>query len=213
MCQARQGIHMYNVECTQKYQQASDSKIPVQLRADIQWWNIYLDSFNGVSIAWMQQYTEVDYILTTDASKKAIWGYLIGKRYFHYWLLVIWTDSNIAYLEMLAVIVALKAWGSELKGKRFVVGCDNQSVVATVNWGRTKDLFLQVAMREVMYLLAVNQCEMRLKYLTSASNTVSDWLSTWWNPQCRMAFKKFARDKSLCKTSVNLTWLKFVNNW
>ena len=45
-------------------------EIPTQLRADIQWWNIYLDSFNGVSMAWMQQYTEVDYILTTDASKK-----------------------------------------------------------------------------------------------------------------------------------------------
>ena len=91
--------------------------------------------------------------------------------------------------------------------------CDNESVVSVLNFGRSRDLFLQAGMREVVYLLAVAPCELRVVHVSSRSNSVADWLSRRREPSARRQFRRFACDKSLCRVKLNDNMFVFTHNW
>jgi hypothetical protein len=44
-------------------------------------------------------------------------------------------QANIAYLEAVNIVVAIKTWGRMLQGKRIKVWCDNLAAVAVINLG------------------------------------------------------------------------------
>ena len=124
-----------------------------QLKKDVFWWKTFLPEYNGVSIMWLQQFDTPDSILATDASGTGLGGTCLHE-YFHLKIPPQYIGYNIAYLEVLAVIVAIKLWGDKLFGSKVVVNCDNLAVVQVLNNGRSRDLFLQAAMREVAFLAA-----------------------------------------------------------
>ena len=150
-----------------------------EMRKDMLWWRCFLVIYNGVSIIWMHQRMVPDEVLATDASSGGLGGYLVNDSYFHMRVPCRWLGVNIAYLELWAIIVALKVWGPRLKGIRFTVKCDNEAVVAVLSHGRSRDMFLQAGMWEVAWLLAIWECELRVVYLPSVENRVPDWLSRW----------------------------------
>ena len=43
-----------------------------------------------------------------------------------------WHNCNIAQLEMINILVALKVWDKQWAGQRIVINCDNQAVVAVL---------------------------------------------------------------------------------
>ena len=98
-----------------------------QTRKDLFWWKTFLTIYNGVSIMWPVQYPVPDEILVTDACPHGAGGILWGDSYFRFNFPPEWTGKNIAYLEMLALIVVLKVWGWKLKGCKIVAQCDNES--------------------------------------------------------------------------------------
>ena len=198
---------LLTTECMKRYQ------MDLQLTKDLEWWEKFLVQYNGVSVMWMEQLEAVNQVLTTDTSLKCIGGYLIGKEYFYYRLPVRFRFTNIAYMELIAVIVALKVWGDWLSEKRIVIGCDNQSVVAVVNNGKSRDLFLQAGMREVVYLLSIHKCELQLRFVLSTKNEVSDWLSRWWDLECRKKFRRFSRGKLLTRRTLAEEMLGFSHKW
>ena len=78
----------------------------------------------------------VDVNFFTDSSKSVELGF--GGVYDnHSWFFGQWEkgyiksyDPSIEYLELLALCMAVYAWGKDLKNKRVIVHWDNQSVVA-----------------------------------------------------------------------------------
>ena len=173
------------------------SNVDEQLLKDIEWWRVYLPLYNGVSILWPVCEVEPNKWISTDACLTGIGGTFGKCRYFRYRLPPQWRGKNIAYLEMWAVIVTLKVWGSKLKGMRIVMNCDNEAVVQVVNRGKSWDLFLQAALHEVVFLLATEEVELRLQYIRSSENTLPDWLSRWYeNQDSRVKFRHHTRDGS-----------------
>jgi hypothetical protein len=80
---------------------------------------------------------------------------------------------------MLTVVVSLKLWSQELKGKRVVIFCDNQAVCIVINSGKAKSVFLQQCLREICFIAAVNEFQIRAEHLSSNNNRISDCLSRW----------------------------------
>ena len=96
------------------------------MRKDVLWWLKFLPLYNGVSVAWMEQRLEPVEVVSVDASGTGVGGYLTGREYYVYRTPWEWKDVNIAYMEMWAVIIALKVWGAEwLRRKKLVIYCDN----------------------------------------------------------------------------------------
>ena len=123
---------------------------------------------------WPKQHLQPDAITSCDASLLGAGGILWGKAYYRFTFPPEWSGKNIAYLEMWAIILCLRAWGSELKGNKIVINCDNESCCHVLTHGRSRDLFLQAAMREVAYLLATQQVELRVEHVLSTHNSIPD---------------------------------------
>ena len=161
-----------------------DEQVPVppEVQKDILWWEKFLEIHNGKSIMWMNQKLEADTVLATDASKTGLGG-VFGSRYFKSKIPQWWvgTQLEIANLELWALIIALKLWCAELKGTKFVVACDNESVVMVLNSGYSRNMWLQRGMREVAFLLATNDCEMHVVHVKGKLNTIPDLLSRFYS--------------------------------
>ena len=90
--------------------------IESQTKLDINWWLQFLQQYNGVSVAWLDQFLTPDVVFATDASLKGCGGIWWGDSYFRLTFPKVWQGANIAYLEAWGVIVALKIWKDKLKG-------------------------------------------------------------------------------------------------
>ena len=185
-----------------------------QLKKDVAWWRVFLPTYNGVSIAWMEQCPEPDHVISCDASPKGVGGYLTDLQYFALQVPPAWQGVNIAYLELWAIVFTLHAWGAAfLKGKRVVIKCDNKSVVAVLTNGHSRDLFLQAGMHKVAFLLAQVPCELKVVPVSTRENRMTDLLSHWTAPLARGEFKRFARECSLKHVRMYSEQFKFINDW
>ena len=86
---------------------------------------------------------------------------------------------HITILEMLSVIICQRLWKLYFRGKRIQVFCDNMAVCTVINSGRSRCEILQNCLRELTFLAAIVECEIRAVYLDSKSNRISDHLSRW----------------------------------
>ena len=153
--------------------------ITTEMLKDIQWWEKFLPTYNSVSIMWMDQIKEPDTLVASDACLTGIGG-LKGKQYYHLQLPQNYKEQkgmNIVYLELLAILVALRKWGQQLNGKRFALHCDNMAVVQVINNGTARDNLLQKMLRNVAYLCVVGQFEVVAHHILGMDNRVPDILS------------------------------------
>ncbi len=70
-------------------------------------------------------------------------------------------------------------WGDKWAGKRIVVKCDNASSVWVINTGKTRDDFMQSSMRELAFITARHEFEVKAVHVPGVSNRISDILSKW----------------------------------
>ena len=80
---------------------------------------------------------------------------------------------------MLVVIVAVQIWGKKLKGKTLLIFCDNEASVTVINSGSTKDSFMQNCLRELCFVEATHEFEVRAKHIAGEENRLADYLSRW----------------------------------
>ena len=116
--------------------------VPLEARKDIAWWSRCAHEFNGVSIIWLIQEPNIDAIIATDVCLSGYGGTNQGE-YFRGRFPSHLKGANIAYLEILAVMVALKIWGNKLKGQYFWIHVDNEAVASVLNSGASRDINLQ----------------------------------------------------------------------
>ena len=151
------------------------------IKKDYLWWQHFMYTYNGTSIMWMRSLRVVDSVIASDACLKGIGG-TFASRYYRTKLPIEWVNDdryNIAHFELWAIIICVKLWGKMLNGRRFKVSCDNQAVVTVINTGYSKNSLLQAGLRELTFLLAINQCEMVAEFIPGSKNLVPDLLSRW----------------------------------
>lgn len=79
----------------------------------------------------------------------------------------------------MTIIVALKLWGLRWSGLRLTVRCDNEVAVTVLNTGRCRNSFLNSCLRELCYLAAIHEFEIRPVHVPGVSNCYADILSRW----------------------------------
>ena len=80
---------------------------------------------------------------------------------------------------MFAIIICLKLWDKSFKGKKIQMYCDNQAICQVVNSGKSKCPILQDCLREIAFLAASYEFQVRMIHLSSESNRIADHLSRW----------------------------------
>lgn len=189
--------------------------IPNYVKKDLLWWHRFLHQYNGVSMMIYENWSEPDEIFSSDACLSACGGFWCG-NYFH----VKFPSSlasksyHINILEMFSVIICLKLWGSFYKGKRIQVFCDNSSVCTVINSGKAKCEILQNGLRELAFLAAIYECEIRAVHLNSEENRLADHLSRWYTSERhKHEFFQLTKDLILKEWEVSDKLFEFINNW
>ena len=153
-------------------------KIPIFFKKDIAWWDRFLLTYNGVSMMMIEEFSKPDEIFSCDSCLTSCGGFWEG-HFFH----AVFPEEikergyHINILEMLAVILCLRLWGSNFKGKRIRIYSDNLSVVTVINTGKSRCEILQSCLRELTFLNAINECEVRVVHLNTHANRLADHLS------------------------------------
>ena len=189
--------------------------IPSYVKKDIQWWHRFLPLYNGVSMMMTEEFSQPDEIFSSDSCLSACGGYWEGS-FFHAKFpdKILSQNFHINILEMLSVILCLRLWGSCYKGKRIKIFCDNLSVCCVINSGRAKCSILQSCLRELAFLNAIYQCEVRAVHLDTESNRLADHLSRWYTHKCHeQQFYLLTRGCNLTEYIIHESLFDFINEW
>ena len=75
--------------------------------------------------------------------------------------------------------MAAHLWGHLWRNLCILVHCDNAAVVSSLNSGRVQDPILASCLRELWFLAASLEFQLRAVHLSSAVNRLADLLSRW----------------------------------
>lgn len=155
-------------------------KLSKEFFRDIHWWLRFIHVYNGVSIIPTSAWSSPDAVFATDACLSGCGG-LTCHQFFHIEFPRKVKDKfpSIHHLEVLAILLAARLWGSQWRGLRLLVYCDNAAVVSSLNSGRVQDSILAACLRELWFLAASHEFELRAVHLSSAANRLADLLSRW----------------------------------
>ena len=158
---------------------------PLDLNLDLLWWNKFLPLYKGVSIMLSEEFSSTNEILSVDACLQGCGRWMNG-RYFHSSFPNFLLDQNLNnnLCEMLTTVVALKLWGHLL----VVINCDNMVSVRVLNTGAARNSFLQSCLREICYIAALNNFDIKSQHISGCDNRIADTLSRW------DLYDKFRRD-------------------
>ena len=190
--------------------------IAEEARKDLSWWHAFLPEYNGISMMPMEGWSHPDEVFATDACLEGCGGWLEGRSFFHSTFpeFILCQDLDINALELLTIIVACKVWGREWRGKRMVVQCDNQVSVIVLNTGRSRAPFLQACLREICFLAARYEFELRATHIAGVSNRIPDLLSRWeLEPHAPGKFWELVSLSSPTETFITEDMFKFMHPW
>ena len=190
----------------------SQYPIPIEARKDIAWLARFMQQYNGVSLLWLIKEPDTDIVLQTDACLKGFRG-ICGQQYFRGRFPLTDQSRNIAILEMWAVMVGLKLWQKQLRGKYFWIHVDNEAVASVLNTGKSREPELQNALREITLIAAQNEFVIKARFIPGVTNWIPDWLSRWHDPIAKREFHKFVQNKSLKQIRISAQLLQYQHTW
>ena len=121
---------------------------------------------------------------------------------------------SINELEALAVMVGMKLWGYKVAGKKFMIQCDNNTTVLAINSGRAANPFMQQILRELCYLLALNDVQMHAVFIPGKVNRICDSLSRWmFGKKYRERFQKITTGLQTREVMVRSQLFSFIHKW
>ena len=149
-------------------------KLNQEFHKDLKWFNIFLSVYNGVSF-FQYPYTKTVHL---DACTTGL-GAIYENQVYALQLPNSWSQHNIAQLEMINLLVALKVWHNQWAGQRVVINCDNQAVVAVLTNGRSRDEVLAKYARNIFMWLSTCNIDMKVIHIAGKKNSIADLLSRW----------------------------------
>lgn len=117
-------------------------------RLDLAWWQESFHSWDGLSFFLTPNWAPLpDVHVSSDAAGALGYGVIFNGH----WFFGSWTESqhplSIAYKEFFPIMVAAHVWGSQWVARRIEFLSDNESVVAVLKSGTSKDRNLMVLLR------------------------------------------------------------------
>ena len=150
--------------------------LPDIFHQDLNWFIKFLPFFNGKTFF---DHTPVAGEIQLDACLQGLGACFINQVY-TIEIPLGYKDFNISQLEMLNILVALRVWGPAWQGKKLLVHCDNQAVVAILNSGATRDLTLAAIARNIFMESAKCDISLSVIHILGKDNPIADLLSRWY---------------------------------
>ena len=148
-----------------------------EFHRDLRWFERFLPLYNGVSL---YDHKKCDHQVHLDACLQGLGGVWQNFVY-HLQIPYGYKGLNIAHLEMVNILVALKVFSHQWAGKRVLVHCDNQAVVCVLQSGKARDPFLGACARNVWLWAATFDIEVTYVHVMGKYNRAADLLSRWSN--------------------------------
>ena len=149
-------------------------QIDDDFRKDLKWFNTFLPIFNGVTFFHYNPSKTV-YL---DACPTGL-GAIYDSQVYAMTLPSTWKDDNIAQLEMINILVALKVWHRSWSCQRVLIKCDNLAVVSVLNNGRARDQTLAKYARNIFMWASAFNDDLKVVHVAGKMNPVADLLSRW----------------------------------
>ena len=193
---------------------ASKHKLPTSFRKDLMWWDTYLVQYNGVSMMAVENWSKPDSVMACDACLPGAGG-VCDSQVFHCVFHKFVADQNlhINALELLTIMVCVKLWSRRWRGLRIQINCDNQSSVLALNSGHCKDVLMQSCLREILYVAAVHEFEVRGVHIPGITNRLPDLLSRWDVVGNRVRFAELTKGEKVDFVSVSDKLFRFTHTW
>ena len=82
-----------------------------------------------------------------------------------------------------------------------------------LNSGRSRDKMLQCCLREICFLAAQGEFEVRAVHIAGVDNRLPDLLSRWNKAACRHEFFRLTAHKSMVPVEVDPLLFEFSHRW
>ena len=151
--------------------------VPAHIIQDLKWWQYIMPILNGTKSIYLDVFFEPSTLIDTDTMLVGAGGVCKG-FHTHFPDFIVQQAHIIAHLELLALIVALKAWPHLVSNTKFMAHLDNMVAVLAINTGHSKDLFINTGLREIAFLSALHNFEVQVWHIPSITNTLPDLLSS-----------------------------------
>ena len=149
----------------------------VAVRADITWWYLFAEAWNGISMLWDTGTLQPEFILFSDASGSWGCGACWGNQWFHLRWPVNLQFLSIAVKELIPVIIAAALFGHRWRGRLIQLSVDNMSVVHILNSTYSRDPHLMHLIRILVFLAAHFDFWFRAQHIEGKYNNLADALS------------------------------------
>ena len=148
-------------------------------RSDLEWWSMFLEGWNGVSLLSTVARKPPDVMVTSDASGG--WGcgaFSSSGEWFQFPWPENWKAVHITEKELIPIVIAATLWGSLWRGKTIQCWTDNAAVVAIVNSGRSRRSEIAMhLMRTLFFVMARFNLAIFATHVPGKENGVADALS------------------------------------
>lgn len=144
-----------------------------EFEADISWWLNFMSVFNGtVKFIDFKPITS----LQTDASSLGGGGYYNGDYFYVNWAIdfPVFRKEHINIKETLAVVLSVLRWGHLWQNKTVIVLTDNMTTKCILNKGSTKNNVLMSLLRDLFWLSAMYNFDIKGKFLSGRCNIIAD---------------------------------------
>ena len=167
---------------------------------DLTWFVKFLHVFNGSSFFKKKKFHKY---VDLDACLSGM-GAVCGNEVYTVCTPPEYEGSNIATLEMLNILVALRVWKESWANTSVRVACDNEAVVKVLNSGHTKCPQLGAIARNIFMSASSKDINLHVIHIPGKQNQVADLLSRWQGSEIdKTNLKKYKRE---------VTWVKVQPN-
>ena len=174
---------MINLLCTFK---RDDHPILLnqEFHLDLTWWRDLFHTWDGVSFLVMPDWAPLpNFQVSSDAAGTL--GY--GVIFHHQWFCGPWSASQLplsTVYKLFPIVVAAYLWGAQWSSRWVKFLCNNESVVAVLSSGTSRDPKLMVLMRFLVLLTVRHSFSFKASSVCGRANPVADALS-------RFQFQRF----------------------
>ena len=152
-------------------------RLNIPARADIMWWYIFMEEWNGVSLLWDLGLQVPNVQVYTDASGNWGCGAFLDRMWFHLEWSTRLRPLSIAVKEVCPVVFAAATFGQRWARKvvQFVV--DNEAVVEVIKATYSKDLHLMHLVRLLIFFASKYNFWFTAIHIQGKLNVAADALS------------------------------------
>ena len=143
------------------------------LKQDLNWFRAFLPKFNGTTFFCHKKFALEVHL---DACLTGL-GAICGNEVYSIPLPPGFLNYDIVHLEMINILVAIRAWPRHWATHKILIHCDNQAVVAVMTSSKSRDLTLGAIHRNILMECARFDIELHTVHIPGKTNVVADALS------------------------------------